>query len=152
MKILISPYSRLLLSGKINAKNYPYWPEVIKILIDKGHIITQIGLDKEVKLVEDFRVNLSLAEVSKLVIDYDLWIAVDNFLAHLAHTLKKPGIVIFSLSDPKIFGYPENVNIIKDKSFLRANQFDLWENATYETKAFIEPDKVITMVDNWGNL
>lgn len=145
MNILISPYSRILRNGKQNPKNYPYWKEVIQEIGEKHHII-QIGISGEVLLVKDFRVGLPFEEIRKLVTECDLWMSVDNFLPHLAHHLKKTGIVVWSVSDPDIFGYPENFNIFKDRKYFRANQFDTWEACPYSMDAFPSVEQVLRVI------
>jgi hypothetical protein len=39
-----------------------------------------------------------------------------------------PGCVIWGVSDPNIFGYFYNKNILKNKSYLRNDQFGVWKN------------------------
>jgi ADP-heptose:LPS heptosyltransferase len=67
-------------------------------------------------------------------------------LHHLAHTVGKKGIVLFSQSDPKHFGYEENINLYKDKKFFRQNQFDIWEFANYNKDAFVEPEVILNVI------
>lgn len=137
--ILISPYAKTLPNGQENPKNYAFWKE----LIDKiDQPIVQIGLEGEKQLVEDFRKNLSLPELAALVNECDAWIGVDSFFQHLCWDLNKPGIVIFSQSDPLIFGHKENINLLKDRKYLRPNQFWLWTQATYDINAYISPEEV----------
>ena len=62
--IIISPYAQKLRNGKENPKNYPYWKELIAI-IDQP--IVQVGVKGEQQLVEDFRLNLSISELTQLV-------------------------------------------------------------------------------------
>ena len=142
MKIVISPFSRPLRNGKKNPKNYPYWKELISILKQSGHNITQIGRSGEEKLTDDFRTNLPLEDIKKLLIESDLWISVDNFLPHLANHIPKKGIVIFSKSDPDIYGYKQNINILKDRKYLKEKQFDIWEVCEYDEDAFPAPGEI----------
>lgn len=137
--ILIQCFSRKL-EGKENPKNYPYWKELIA-LIDEP--IVQIGTDDSEKLVEDFRKNLPFSEIEKLVGECRIWIAIDSFLQHLGWYLGKPGIVLWGQSDPKIFGHKENINLLKDKKYLRTDQFLWWRYADYNKEAFVEPAEVI---------
>lgn len=65
------------------------------------------------KLTTDFRTNLSYKELKELVRECDLFISCDSFLQHLAYIENKRGIVIFSQSDPKIFGHHKHINIVK---------------------------------------
>jgi len=50
--IIISPYSKKLMSGKNNPKNYPYWKELIRLIKEP---IVQVGIEGEDQLVDDFR-------------------------------------------------------------------------------------------------
>lgn len=138
--ILISPFAKLLRNGKENPKNYPYWAELISLFRDK-HII-QLGTKGEKQLVSDFKINLSLDEIKKLLTNCEYWISVDSFLQHLAHHVNKKGIVIWSVSDPNIFGYSSNLNIIKDRKYLREKQFDIWEVTTFNQDTFVKAKEV----------
>lgn len=143
--ILISPFSKELRDKSYNPKNYPWWSEVIKGLKDEFDII-QIGVEGEVRLVDDVRHNLPLAEVKKLILSCYKWISVDNFLPHCAHLLGKPGIAIWGISDPNVFGYPENKNLLKSRKNLRENQFYIWDGLKYDKNVFVAPEVVIKAV------
>jgi hypothetical protein len=138
--IIIAPYAQKLRNGKENPKNYPYWKELIAI-IDQP--IIQVGVKGEQQLVEDFRLNLSISELTQLVQECKTWISVDSFFQHFCWDLKKPGIVIWSQSDPIIFGHKENINLLKDRSYLRKDQFHIWEQCEYNKDAFISPTQVL---------
>lgn len=148
MIILISPFSRQMRNGKRNPKNYAFWPELIEKILELGHEIIQIGRVGEDKLVPDCRFGLALYEVTALVLSCDLWISVDNFLPHLANHTSKPGIVLFGRSDPNIYGYDQNINIIKDRKYLREKQFDIWEVIDYSEDVFVTPNFVIDKILN----
>jgi ADP-heptose:LPS heptosyltransferase len=138
--ILISPYSKPLRDGKQNPKNYPYWEELISQIKEP---IIQVGVTGEKQLVDDFRLNLPLSDLKKLISDCRIWISVDSFFQHLAWDCGKPGIVLFGQSDPLIFGHPENINLLKDRSYLRKHQFWWWEQCDYREDAFVKPAKVL---------
>jgi len=138
--IIISPYAKALRSGKTNAKNYPYWKELIR-LIDEP--IVQVGIDDEEQLVDDFRKNLSLKELGSLVNECKTWISCDSFFQHFAWDKKKYGIVLWSVSDPLIFGHPENINLLKDRNNLVQNQFLWWEQTEHDADKFVSPEIVI---------
>lgn len=141
--IIISPYAQKLRNGKINPKNYPYWQELVEQLYKNKYEIVQVGVEGEEQLVPDFRKNLPLSELAELVNECDTWISVDSFFQHFCWDLKKPGIVLWSQSNPEIFGHPENINLLKDKKYLRPNQFHIWEQCDYIKEAFVEPDQVV---------
>jgi hypothetical protein len=54
--------------------------------------------------------------------------------------------VIFSQSDPVIFGHPDNVNLLKDRKYLRELQFQTWMGVPYNEDAFVSPDEVVNAV------
>ena len=138
--IIISPYSKALLSGKQNPKNYPYWKELIA-QIDE-HII-QVGIKGEEPLVEDFRTDLRISDLRKLLQDCRTWISCDSFFQHLAWDENNPGIVLWGPSDPLIYGHPENINLLKDRSHLVENQFLWWEATEHKNERFVEPQEVL---------
>ena len=138
--ILIHPYAKTLQNGKPNPKNYPYWKELIA-LIDEP--IIQIGVEGEEQLVDNFKKNLSIIELRQLIKDCCTWIGVDSFFQHLAWSEGKPGIVLWSVSDPLIFGHAENINLLKDRENLASNQFLWWDFTEYNEQAFISPEEVL---------
>ena len=138
--IIISPYSKSLRNGKTNPKNYPYWKELIRLIKEP---IVQVGIEGEEQLVDDFRQNLSIKELEALIAECRTWIAVDSFFQHLAWRAGKKGIVLWSVSDPNIFGHPENINLLTDRVNLASNQFLWWEFTEYDENKFVKPDEVI---------
>jgi ADP-heptose:LPS heptosyltransferase len=144
MRILIAPYARKMRNEKENPKNYPWWPELVSLL--KEHEMVQIGVDGEKQLVQDFRKNLPLSELQILIKECDFWISADSFLQHMAQHFNKKGVVIWSLSDPNIFGYPNNINILKDRKYLRKSQFEIWEKEEYNTHAFVRPEEIFKVI------
>lgn len=138
--IIISPYSKALKSGKPNAKNYPYWKELIRLIKEP---IVQVGIESEEQLVDDFRKNLSLKELETLVNECRTWISCDSFFQHFAWDKKKYGIVLWSVSDPLIFGHTENINLLKDRKNLVSNQFLWWEDTEHDPDKFVQPEEVL---------
>ncbi len=143
--VIISPYSRRVKEDKNHSpKDYPYWKELIGLL--KSENLVQIGTDKEECLVPDFRPGLSLRDVENLVKQCKYWISVDNFLQHMAHHFGKPGVVLWGVSDPVLFGYNENLNLLKSRSYLRHSPFDVWDDVKYKPDAFLKPQIVMTHI------
>ena len=138
--IIIHPFAKPLQNGKQNPKNYPYWKELIQLIDD--HVI-QVGVDGEEQLVDDFRKNLSIPDLKKLIADCHTWIAVDSFFQHLAWFVGKSGIVLWSVSNPQIFGHRENTNLLKDKVYLAQNQFLWWDFVNHNPNAFVSPKIVL---------
>jgi ADP-heptose:LPS heptosyltransferase len=148
MLIVIQCEAKKLRNGKENAKNYPskYWKQLISMFPVEWNIV-QIGLEGDTQYTPDFRKGLSMKELSALVKECEFWISIDSFLQHLAWTLEKPGIVLFGISDPNIFGHKENINLLKDRKNLRRLQFDIWENEKYNPNVFVKPDIVLKYIN-----
>jgi ADP-heptose:LPS heptosyltransferase len=138
--ILIHPYAKALQNGKVNPKNYPYWEELIS-LIDEP--IIQIGVEGEKQLVPDFRKNLSILELRHLLDECKTWIGVDSFFQHLAWDCNKSGIVLWSVSDPLIYGHKKNTNLLKDRIYLAKNQFLWWDFTEHNPDAFVKPEEIL---------
>ena len=138
--IVISPYAQKLRNGKQNPKNYPFWKELIE-MIDEP--IVQVGVKGETQLVDDFRVNLPISELRKLIQECRIWISCDSFIQHLGWDEGKPGIVLWSVSDPLIFGHKENINLLKDRKYLAENQFLWWDRVEHQDERFVSPHEVI---------
>lgn len=140
--VLFSPYSRKLASGE-NPKNYPHWKQVVGYVSARGVYTIQIGAQGEEEIgchATVFGAPLHyLLEMAKAA---QTWTSIDNFFPHLCQYGAKPGVVIWGQSDPKKFGYPTNVNLVKDEQYLRPSvqQFWLWTQTTYRPEAFVEPD------------
>jgi len=139
--IIIAPYAKpLRYRTTPNPKNYPWMKEVISKVKED---VIQIGVEGEEQLVPDFRRDLNLTELAELVKKCKTWISIDSFLQHFAWDLGKYGIAIFGQSDPRIFGHPENTNLLKDRKYLREKQFWLWDQTEYNADVFVKPDVVI---------
>ena len=145
-KIIIAPYAKAMRNGKPHPKNYPWWPELLKLMgantLTGPHVI-QIGVEGEQQLTPDFRKNLKLHELSKLVVECRTWISVDSFFQHFCWDLGKPGIALFGPSDPQIFGHHENTNLFASHKHFREKQFWLWEQAEFNPEAFVKPEVVV---------
>ena len=151
IKIIISPYSKKLRNGGVNPKNYPieYWKDTVLALKAKGYYIIQIGVSDEIPIdnIDEIKLNLSLKELEILVKECTTFICVDNFFNHFCKSIDKRGVVIWGKSDPKIYGYPENINLLKDVKYLRPDQFNIWEECSYDKDCFVEPKVVVEAVE-----
>jgi ADP-heptose:LPS heptosyltransferase len=145
--IIISPYAKKLREEKIHPKNYPYWNYVIEKIKEE---IIQVGVEGELQLVSDFRKNLSMSELKSLILECKTWISVDSFFQHYCWELGKPGIVLFGPSDPNIFGHPENINLLKDRKYLRERQHWLWEQCDFDENAFVKSNEVINALKKFN--
>ena len=140
--IIIAPFAQKLINGKRNPKNYPYWEELVNEIQKNEHVV-QVGRTGEDQLVSDCRFDLTVNQLRELLRECKTWIGVDSFFQHLGWDEGKPGIVLWSVSDPLIFGHPENVNLLKDRSYLVENQFLLWDYTEHNSDAFVKPDVVL---------
>jgi ADP-heptose:LPS heptosyltransferase len=130
MNILLIP------GNNQNAKSYPHWDALIKML--GGHQVKKIeGILKEQEIID-------------LINWCDVWISIDSFLPHLAkyHGLKR-GIVIWGTSDPLLFGYKENVNLLKDRKYLRAQQYKWWKDEPINMDSFVAPEVILQEINTW---
>jgi len=152
--IIISPWSQKLLNNNRNPKNYPYWNELIEYFHKNNFNTIQIGLkDEEKTIAKQFLYNQTFEQIENLINNCCHWISVDNFLPHFINaTNKKPGTVIFSLSDPNLYGYPQNLNILKNTKYLRQFQFRWWHDEQFNQDAFELPhivfDKIMNKLKN----
>jgi len=144
--IIISPYSKQLINGKRNPKNYPFWKELLSLISEP---VVQVGIEGEEQLTEDFRKNLTVIELRGLINQCRIWVSCDSFFQHLAWRQKKMGVVLWSVSDPKIYGHPENINLLKDRNNLVQNQFLWWEFVEHKSEYFVSPQEVIKHL-NWN--
>lgn len=146
-KIIISPWARNTTEGKPSPKNYPHWEAVVSGLSKAGHEILQVSCSGEPDVLGAQRVNdLPLNKISELMKLSGTWISCDNFFHHMAWSIGQPGVVIFGSSDPLIFGHPENINLLKDRRFLRIRQFGLWSQENPNPEMFVDAEAVMIAV------
>lgn len=141
--IIVAPYSKPRIDGKPNAKNYPWWAEVVRVMRDDGFVLKQIVYGDETPIEGMEHVfGKSLPEIENIVRESDGFMCVDNYMQHMAHCLGKCGVVIFGPSDPRIFGYDENMNVLPEKPKLRPMQFQTWQEWDFDESAFEMPEVV----------
>lgn len=141
--ILIFPWAAKTTEGP-SPKNYPYWDSVVSNLVKAGYSVFQVSRAGEKGVPETTRKDdLTLDQIAKLMKECETWISVDSFAQHMAWTLGEPGVVIFGSSDPLIFGHPENINLLKNRKYLRVQQFWLWSQENADPDRFIGPEAVI---------
>jgi hypothetical protein len=145
--ILVSPWSRVTTDGKPSPKNYPWWPEVVAALMRRGFEVVQLSRKGEPRVPGARHMDdVTLAGIATLMYGCETWIAVDNFFPHMASYLGQPGVAIFGFSDPEIFGHPENINLLKDRRYLRQWQFRHWSQQEPNHDVFVGPDVVMNAV------
>jgi len=149
LEIVISPYSSKLSNGKVNPKNYCHWPKLVQLLNREGYRIIQIGVTGEERIggVASFLTRLSYEDIGALVNNCATWLSVDNFLPHFCHANRlKSGIVLWGPSDPRIFGYPENINLLRGRDYLRPHQMQTWNEWDHNPLAFVYAENVVPHV------
>ena len=125
----------LTIPGNVNnAKSYPFWAEFLALVPE--HKV------KEIKSI------LSEKEIIDLINWCDVYITIDSFVPHLVayHKLNKKGVVIFGKSDPLIFGYPANINLLKDRKNLRPDQFRWWNDQVWCPNDFVSPEEIVKVL------
>jgi len=145
--ILIHAHAQRLRNGMVNPKNYPHWPELLRLL--GAAEVVQVGVTGDEAFVPDFRTGLPLRDIRALLLACDYWISVDSFLPHMAFHAAKQGVVLWSLSDPRHFGYAVNLNILRDRSLLRRHQFRIWEEQSCLPSAWLDAPAVAAKIGVW---
>jgi FkbM family methyltransferase len=146
--IIISPYSYM----PSHAKSYPFWKELIPKIKTLGYKLVQIGMKGEVPLegMDDYLWNISFKDLEEKIKTCTCWISVDNFLQHMVNCMEEPikGIVLWGISDPTMFGYDYNTNILKDRKYLREDQFGVWKNIVEDEKTKVKKDVYVPQNKN----
>lgn len=141
----IAPRSKRVPGTSDNPKDYPYWDGYVATLVSSGATVLQVGGPDDVLVpgALDKR-GLDPEELLHILRGADAWVSVDTFLQHFAWLNGIPGIVVFSVSDPFIFGHKENLNILRSRKFLREWQFSSWAEASYVPESFVPVDELVT--------
>ncbi len=144
MKLLFAPFAARgpSLGGKPSPKDYPN-PKELCELLEKDHEVIQMAGSDDPQVAKDVRRNLPHAQVGELIKWSDTGVCVDSYLQHAFWERRKKAIVLFGISDPIIFGHPENVNLLRDRKYLRPRQYDLYYTNEYCNEAFVTPEEVV---------
>lgn len=150
--ILISPFSKKLRDGRPSPKDYPVeiWADLVALLKERYKLpIIQIGTTDEQKVegVEIFLHNLPFSTIAELLNNCTLWVSVDNFLQHMAHYYNKPGVVLYSYSNPDLFGYPENVNLCYSSLYQKPNQFESWDYPLPPIENYLSAKRILPLIE-----
>ncbi len=144
MKLLYAPFAARSpsLNGKPSPKDFPKAQELAELL-ETEHDVIQLAGAEDVQVAKDVRRNLPHPQVVELIKWSDTGVCVDSYLQHAFWEVGKPAVVLFGISDPVIFGHPENVNLLRDRKYLRPQQFDLYYVNQYCNEAFVTPEEVV---------
>lgn len=133
----------------MSPKSYPHWPKLVSLLNTDGYEVVQIGVTGEDRIegVAQFITNFPFHKLRDLVNGAQTWISVDNFFPHfVACERLKPGIVLWGQSDPRIFGYSTNINLLRGRDYLRQFQYQSWMDAPDRPEAFVYAENVMPSV------
>ena len=147
-KVAIFPFAANngLVTGE-TPKAWPYFKELVEMLSAKGVECHQFCASEPTEYCDTVFRNTPLSKLHAKVKEYDTFVSVDSFYQHMNHCGdKKIGVVIFTVSDPKIYGYPYNKNILKDEKYLRNNQYLLYRYEDLNRNACPEPHAVFEAV------
>lgn len=147
--IIISPYAARLPNGRLSPKNFPHWAKLVSLLNDDGYEVVQVGVSGEDRIegVAQFITNFPFSKLRTLVNECQTWIAVDNFWQHfIACERLRPGIVLWGQSDPRIFGYTTNINLLRGRDYLRQFQYQSWMDVPDRPDAFYFAENVMASV------
>lgn len=142
--ILIAPWGKSTTEGPC-PKNYPYWPQVVQQLKSNRRQVHQVSCKGEPSVdgCDRRSDNLPIPELEELLRKCDTFISVDSMIQHLAWSIGEPGVVLFGLSDPEIFGHNIHINLLKGRRYLREQQFWLWSQVQAKPEAFVPPEQVV---------
>jgi len=117
--ILIIPYSRTLPNKIENPKNYSKWQDLINLLINDNFKVYQLvfGQDEPTFNNVEMLCNYDEDKQYNILLQVNCWISVDSYFQHFAKYYNIPGVVIWTLSNPTIYGYPENMNLFSNSNF-----------------------------------
>lgn len=123
-KIVLHPWPRLLPNAAPNPKVWPYWGRFVRILrrnllsrIEGAWEIVQIGEGFDSQLdVDRLALGLPWEDLIEEVRGAAAFVSIDSFLPHMVHALglKVPGVVVWTVTPPSVFGYPEFQNVTAD--------------------------------------
>ncbi len=145
MRVVIACWAAKLPTGIHNAKNYHAWPQLVALLNAEGHEVIQVaGRDEErVEGVATFLQAFPLDKLEQVLREADCWVSIDSWMPHFCATMRlKSGIVLWSQSDPRIWGYKHNINLHKPE-YLRPWQYAPWYDVAHNADAFVEPQVVM---------
>jgi ADP-heptose:LPS heptosyltransferase len=83
-----------------------------------------------------------------MIDESDIVLSIDSFVPHLAryYKCKAKVVVLWGKSDPLIFGYSEHINLLKDRKYLKTQQFQWWKDEPYNPEVFVSPEEVFNVI------
>lgn len=152
IKVLIHSCAKKLKDGSKNPKDYIYFNELIEKLKNGIEIIeiNQLGIKSNEKLngIDNYFFDVELIDIKNLINEHNIWIAVDSFLPHYCNCYDlKPGIVIYTISDLKIFGYEQNLNLLKSREYIKQN-FNYYKKEDFKEESHIDHEVIFKNIKN----
>jgi len=147
--ILYAPFAARSpsLNGNPSPKDYPHARQLAELL-EKDYELVQVGGGNDEQVCKTFRPNPSFHDLGKLITESQTGVCVDSYLSHYYWYLGRRAIVLFGVSDPLIFGTSGNLNLLKDRKFLRPQQFDLYYGNQVNPEAFVSPEEVLKTLNS----
>jgi len=107
------------------AKNWPYFADLIALNPEVEFI--EILIPGQVPVEGATPFTGTRREIINLLNECSLFISIDSWLQHLAKwNTDADGVVIFSRSNPALFGYKEFENVFKSNKYFKASPYEAW--------------------------
>ena len=130
-----------------NAKNYPYWNELIKAIkltYPKLKVIqTGLGMEPALDGIDEKRGDLTLKQLKELTLGAKTFICSDTYLQHLGAYYEKRGIVLWGQNNPKHFGHKLHENIYVNSQYFRKETWSIWQGVPRNNESFARPGVVL---------
>jgi len=88
---------------------------LIRVIHDKGYSVAQVGINEDPELPGvdlDFRSKLNIQEFALVLSQARLYVGLEGFWYHLAHSLGVPTYVWFTCTPPECFSYKEDLVVL----------------------------------------
>jgi hypothetical protein len=130
-----------------NAKNYPYWNELvkaIKLTYPKLKIIqTGLGMEPALDGIDEKRADLTLKQLRELTLGAKTFITIDTYLQHVGAKYGKRGIVLWGQNNPKYFGHKLHENLYVNSQYFRKETWGVWQGYPRVNESFVRPGVVL---------
>jgi ADP-heptose:LPS heptosyltransferase len=130
-----------------NAKNYPYWNELvkaIKLTFPKLKVIqTGLGMEPAIDGIDEKRPDLTLQQMRDLLLGSKTFISSDTYLQHAGAKYGKRGIVLWGQNNPKHFGHKLHENLYANSQFFRKETWAVWQGYPRNNESFVRPGVVL---------
>jgi len=133
-------------TNPLHPKTYPFWEELV-VELEKIQPVVQLVRAGDKDLVADVRRTYSPVDMAELMTQCSCWVSIDTFIPKFSRFFNKRGVVIFGPTDPLVFGFPENINLLKDRSYIRPDPDAPWgDDEVNDPEKFVSVDVVVNAV------